>query len=170
MCGLRHRHRGGESGTIVHAPRVATIYQARVPWCSVLVRKIFGVASAGHMNHARLHYSPSPGLCRSRAASKPYRGIGGIEGAGKLRSKSRSDGSAVPLRTAELLVGEIVDPRDTRLALLRLANPRRREAGPVARLPSGMIPEKWEPVFGKDHASEISNAAAAPPILTDRAR
>ncbi|HTO96187.1 MAG TPA: carboxyl transferase domain-containing protein, partial [Myxococcales bacterium] len=46
-----------KAGTIRHGARaLAAIYQARVPWCSVLIRKVFGVAGAGHQNHARLHY------------------------------------------------------------------------------------------------------------------
>src|SRR5258708_3670632 len=46
-----------KAGTIRHGARaVAAIYQARVPWCSILVRKAFGVAGAAHTNHARLHY------------------------------------------------------------------------------------------------------------------
>jgi hypothetical protein len=33
-----------------------------------------------------------------------------------------------------------------------------------------MIPEKWEPVFGKDHAQEKYQAASNPPILASIAR
>ena len=29
---------------------------ATVPWCTVIIRKVFGAAGAGHQNHARFHY------------------------------------------------------------------------------------------------------------------
>ena len=39
-------------GTIRHGVRaLAAVYQATVPWCSILVRRVFGVAGAGHGNH-----------------------------------------------------------------------------------------------------------------------
>ncbi len=44
-------------GTIRHGSRaLAALYQAEVPWCSVLVRRAFGVAGAAHANHTRLRY------------------------------------------------------------------------------------------------------------------
>ena len=46
-----------KAGTIRHGARaLAAIYQARVPWCSIIIRKVFGVAGAGHTAHQRLHY------------------------------------------------------------------------------------------------------------------
>jgi acetyl-CoA carboxylase carboxyltransferase component len=46
-----------KAGTIRHGARaLAAIYQAKVPWCSVIIRKVFGVAGAGHTPHTRLHY------------------------------------------------------------------------------------------------------------------
>ena len=38
------------------ARALAAVYQAEVPWCSVILRRVFGVAGAGHANHARFHY------------------------------------------------------------------------------------------------------------------
>ena len=134
-----------KAGTIRHGARaLAAIYQARVPWCSVLIRKIFGVAGAGHMNHARLHYRfawPSGDW-----GSLPVEG--GIEAAYRAELDAATDRKALqgeieerlnrfrsPFRTAEaFLVEEIIDPRDTRPLVCEFANlaARLREAGPVA--------------------------------------
>jgi len=134
-----------KAGTIRYGARaLAAIYQARVPWCSVLIRKIFGVAGAAHMNHARLHYRfawPSGDW-----GSLPIEG--GIEAAyraeldaapdrEKLRSEieARLDRFRSPFRTAEtFIVEEIVDPRDTRPLICEFANlaAKLREPGPVA--------------------------------------
>ena len=46
-----------EAATIRHGARaLAAVYQARVPWCSVILRKVYGVAGAAHQNAARLNY------------------------------------------------------------------------------------------------------------------
>mgnify|MGYP003302931671 CR=1 FL=1 len=46
-----------KQGTIRHGARALTaVYQATVPWCSVILRKVFGVAGAAHMNASRVHY------------------------------------------------------------------------------------------------------------------
>ncbi len=37
------------------ARTLAAIYQADVPWCSVILRRVFGVAGAAHTNHVRYH-------------------------------------------------------------------------------------------------------------------
>jgi acetyl-CoA carboxylase carboxyltransferase component len=133
------------AGTIRHGARaLAAIYQARVPWCSVIIRKVFGVAGAGHTHHARLHYRyawPSGDW-----GSLPVEG--GIEAAyraelevspdpAKLRGEieERLNRFRSPFRTAEaFLVEEIIDPRDTRPLLCEFANlaAKLREAGPVA--------------------------------------
>ncbi len=48
---------GEKAGTIRHGARaMAAVYQATVPWCSIMIRKAFGVAGAAHSNHSRLHY------------------------------------------------------------------------------------------------------------------
>jgi acetyl-CoA carboxylase carboxyltransferase component len=117
-----------------HAERQATIrrgaralyasYQASVPWVSVLVRKVYGVAGAGHGNHAALNlrYAWPSG----EWGSLPLEG--GIEAAYRrdleaaddpvaLRAEiqERLDAVRSPFRTAERFgVEEIVDPRDTR--------------------------------------------------------
>ncbi len=129
-----------KAAAIRHGARaLAAVYQARVPWCSVIVRKAFGVAGAAHQNHARFHYRyawPS-----AEWGSLPLEG--GIEVAYRaelaaaadpvaLRTELETRLSAVrsPQRTAEAFwVEEIIDPRGTRPLLCefaRLAAPLRR--------------------------------------------
>jgi acetyl-CoA carboxylase carboxyltransferase component len=133
------------AGTIRHGARaLAAIYQARVPWCSVLVRKAFGVAGAGHQNHARLHYRfawPSGDW-----GSLPVEG--GIEAAYRAELEAAADPARLhaeiagrlervrsPFRVADAFgVEEMIDPRDTRPLLCEFADlaARLREPGPVA--------------------------------------
>jgi acetyl-CoA carboxylase carboxyltransferase component len=121
------------AATIRHGARtLAAIYQATVPWCSVIIRKAFGVAGAAHTNHRRLHYRyawPSGDW-----GSLPIEG--GIEAAYKADLASAPDPGArlreiesrlnrvrSPFRTAEaFLIEEIIDPRDTRSLLCEFAN------------------------------------------------
>src|SRR5205807_111120 len=43
------------AATIRHGARtLAAVYQASVPWCSVILRRVYGVAGAAHQNAARL--------------------------------------------------------------------------------------------------------------------
>jgi acetyl-CoA carboxylase carboxyltransferase component len=134
-----------KAGTIRHGARaLAAIYQASVPWCSVIIRKVFGVAGAGHTPHTRLHYRyawPSGDW-----GSLPVEG--GIEAAyradldaapdrEKLRGEieERLNRYRSPFRTAETFnVEEIIDPRDTRPLLCEFANlaAKLRTPGPVA--------------------------------------
>jgi acetyl-CoA carboxylase carboxyltransferase component len=103
-----------------------------VPWCSILLRKVFGVAGAGHMNASRLRYRyawPS-----GEWGSLPI--AGGLEAAYKAELEASDDHEALqrrieqrlravrsPFRTAEVfLVEEIIDPRDTRPLLCEFAN------------------------------------------------
>jgi acetyl-CoA carboxylase carboxyltransferase component len=117
------------------ARALAAVYQAEVPWCSVILRRVFGVAGAGHANHARFHYRyawPSGDW-----GSLPLEG--GVEAAYRAeldactsdeeraqlleRLTRRLDRVRSPLRTAEaFLVEELVDPRDTRPLLCEFAN------------------------------------------------
>ena len=133
------------AGTIRHGARaLAALYQAKVPWCSILVRKSFGVAGAGHANQARLRYRyawPSGDW-----GSLPVEG--GVEAAYRAEIAAAADPAKrraeieerlntlrSPFRTAEaFLVEEIIDPRDTRPLLCEFANLTAplRAAGPVA--------------------------------------
>ncbi len=122
-----------KSATIRHGARALTaVYQASVPWCSVILRKVFGVAGAAHMNAARAHYRyawPSGDW-----GSLPMEG--GIEAAFKSdleksdnpeellkEIEERMEKVRSPFRTAEsFLAEEIIDPRDTRKLLCEFAN------------------------------------------------
>jgi acetyl-CoA carboxylase carboxyltransferase component len=121
------------AATIRHgAHALAAIYQAKVPWCSVILRKVYGVAGAAHQNASRLSYRyawPSGSW-----GSLPLEG--GIEAAYRAELEAASDPVArraeiekrlasrqSPFRTAEaFLVEEIVDPRDTRRLLCEFAD------------------------------------------------
>ena len=114
-----------KSATIKYgAKALAAIYQIKVPMCSIILRKVFGVAGAAHTNHTKFKYRfawPSADW-----GSLPFEG--GIEAAYKAdiaNSKNpkkliediskRLSFSSSPLRTAEkFLIEDIIDPRDTR--------------------------------------------------------
>lgn len=121
------------AGTVRHGARaLAAVYQAPVPWCSVIVRKCFGVAGGGHTNHARAQYRyawpsadwgslpPEGGIeaayrAEIEAAPDPEAKRGEIE--------ARLNLSRSPLRTAEhFMVEEMIDPRDTRPLLCEFVN------------------------------------------------
>jgi acetyl-CoA carboxylase carboxyltransferase component len=124
---------GERAATIRYGARaLAAVYQAEVPWCSVLLRRVFGVAGAAHQNGARLHYRycwPSGDW-----GSLPIEG--GIEAAYKAQLEAADDPDALraeieermnlmrsPFRTAEAFnAEEIIDPRDTRPLLCEFAN------------------------------------------------
>ena len=71
ICATRSTCRWSTSSTIrgfligVEAERAGTIrrgaralvatYQATIPWCSIILRRVYGVAGAGHGNHTRLN-------------------------------------------------------------------------------------------------------------------
>jgi acetyl-CoA carboxylase carboxyltransferase component len=121
------------AGTIRHGARaLAAVYQARVPWCSVILRKVYGVAGAAHQNASRLSYRyawPSGDW-----GSLPLEG--GIEAAFKAQLEAAEDPDALrreiqkrmdlvrsPFRTAEAyMVEDIIDPRDTRPLLCEFAS------------------------------------------------
>jgi acetyl-CoA carboxylase carboxyltransferase component len=122
-----------KSGAIRHAARaLASVYQATVPWCTVIVRKAFGVAGASMANHTRFRYRyawPSGDW-----GSLPIEG--GIEAAYKAQLEAADDPVAEraaiearlnavrsPFRTAEKFgVEELIAPRETRPLLCEFAN------------------------------------------------
>jgi acetyl-CoA carboxylase carboxyltransferase component len=134
------------AATIRHGARaLAAVYQSRVPWCSVILRKVYGVAGAAHQPHHRFAFRyawPSGDW-----GSLPLEG--GIEAAYRRELEGAADPAALrreieerlnavrsPFRTAEaFLVEEIIDPRDTRPLLCEFANlvAPRRGTGPTAR-------------------------------------
>ncbi len=103
---------------------LAAVYQATVPWVSIILRRVFGVAGAGHGNvqALNLRYAwPSADW-----GSLPLEG--GIEAAYKRELAAAPDRAALlreiearlnavrsPFRAAEVFnIEEIIDPRDTR--------------------------------------------------------
>jgi acetyl-CoA carboxylase carboxyltransferase component len=113
------------AGTIRKGVRaLAAIYQATVPWISVIVRRVFGVAGAGHGNvqALNLRYAWPSGDWGSLPLE------GGIEAAYRRELDAAPDPKRLyaeiearlsalrsPFRTAEAFgVEEIIDPRDTR--------------------------------------------------------
>jgi acetyl-CoA carboxylase carboxyltransferase component len=115
-----------EAAAVVrHGARaLSAVEQSRVPWASVLVRRCFGVAGAGHRPLGRWSYRvawPSGDW-----GSLPIEG--GLEVAFKRLLETSPDAAALreqiaarleavrsPFRTAEaFLVEEVVDPADTR--------------------------------------------------------
>jgi acetyl-CoA carboxylase carboxyltransferase component len=133
------------AGTLRSGARaLSAVFQARVPWCTIMVRKVFGVAGASHADHTRYHY-------RFAWPSGDWGSIpteGGIESAYKEEIANAEDPAAMlaqiesrlneirsPLRTAMAFDCEdIIDPRETRPLLCEFANnvARLRQAGPVA--------------------------------------
>jgi acetyl-CoA carboxylase carboxyltransferase component len=140
------------AGTIRRGTRALfSVYQASVPWVSVLVRKVYGVAGAGHGDGSRLNlrYAWPSGDWGSLPIE------GGLEAAYRRELEAADDPAAKreeiaarldevrsPFRTAERFsIEEIIDPRDTRPLLCDWAE-RAHElvrhelaAGPKARGP-----------------------------------
>ena len=114
------------AGTIRHGARtLAAVYQSTVPWASVLIRRVFGVAGAAHRPHSR--YSFRVAWPSGDWGSLPIEG--GLEVAFKrmlaeagdeaeqLKAEitERLEAVRSPFRTAEsFLVEDIIDPADTR--------------------------------------------------------
>jgi propionyl-CoA carboxylase beta chain len=103
---------------------MAAVYQARVPWCSIVVRQAFGLAGSAMMNPTRtkLRYCWPSGDWGSLPLE------GGIEAAFKAELEAHpepekrlaeirawAEALRSPFRTAESFYAEeIIDPRDTR--------------------------------------------------------
>jgi propionyl-CoA carboxylase beta chain len=123
---------------------MAAVYQARVPWCSIVVRAAFGLAGSAMMNPTRVKYRycwPSGDW-----GSLPLEG--GIEAAFKRELEAHpepakrleeirawAEALRSPFRTAESFYAEeIIDPRNTRPLLCEWANLAQRmlETGPSA--------------------------------------
>jgi acetyl-CoA carboxylase carboxyltransferase component len=129
-----------QTATIRYGARaIASLIRATIPWCSVLVRKVYGVAGSAHQNAGRynLRYTwPS-----AEWGSLPVEG--GLEAAYRGEIEAAADPAArhaeieerinrlrSPFRAAEAFVPEeIIDPRDTRRLLCdfaEIAAPLRR--------------------------------------------
>ncbi len=128
-----------KEGTIRYGMRAATaILQSRMPWCSVIVRKVFGVAGALHQNSSR--YGMRVAWPSAEWGSLPI--AGGLEAAYRAEIEAAPDPAAKraeiearirkfasPMRGAERYdIEEIIDPRDTRKHSLRVRRARRAAA------------------------------------------
>ncbi|MEU6728576.1 carboxyl transferase domain-containing protein [Nonomuraea wenchangensis] len=114
------------AGTIRRGARaLAAVYQSTVPWASVLVRRVFGVAGAAHRPHDRYTFRvawPSgdwgslPIEGGLEVAFKRLLAEAGEEAAAlKAEIAERLEAVRSPFRTAEaFLVEDIIDPADTR--------------------------------------------------------
>jgi acetyl-CoA carboxylase carboxyltransferase component len=122
-----------QAATIRHGARaLAAIYQATGPWCTILVRKAFGVAGAAMSNASRLPFRyawPSGdwgSLPLEGGIEAAYRrDLEAAEDPVKLRAEidERLNRVRSPFRTAEKFgIEEIIDPRDTRKVLCQFAN------------------------------------------------
>ena len=122
-----------QAATIRHGARALTaIYQATGPWCTILVRKAFGVAGAAMSNASRLPFRyawPSGdwgSLPLEGGIEAAYRrDLEASEDPVKLRAdiNERLNRVRSPFRTAEKFgIEEIIDPRDTRRLLCEFAN------------------------------------------------
>lgn len=122
-----------ENGTIKEGVRVmSAIWQTTTPWCTIIIRNVFGVAGAAHKVGGRFctRYAWPSG----RWGSLPLEG--GIEAAYSADIAAADDPDAKlaeitdrleklrsPFRSAETFwIEEIVDPRDTRALLCDFAN------------------------------------------------
>lgn len=106
------------------AAALAAVYQATIPWASVLVRRVYGVAGAGHQNHER--YNLRVAWPSGDWGSLPIEG--GLEAAYRRDLENAADPQALrqeieaklnqvrsPFRTAEAFgIEDIIDPRETR--------------------------------------------------------
>jgi acetyl-CoA carboxylase carboxyltransferase component len=116
------------AGTVRYGARaMAAIYQATVPWISIILRRVFGVAGAAHGNAQglNLRYAWPSGDWGSLPIE------GGVQAAYRRDIESSPDPDArrreieemlgelrSPFRTAEAFgIEEIIDPRDNRSLL-----------------------------------------------------
>jgi acetyl-CoA carboxylase carboxyltransferase component len=117
-----------EQGTIKRGTRaLIAVAQAKVPWASIVVRRVYGVAGGGHQNSGRWNYRvawPSGDW-----GSLPIEG--GVMAAYRREIEAAPDPKArqqeiedklnamrSPFRTADAFnIEDIIDPRDTRPVL-----------------------------------------------------
>jgi acetyl-CoA carboxylase carboxyltransferase component len=138
------------AGTIRRGARgLFSVVQSSVPWVSILVRKVYGVAGAGHGDGSRLNLRfawPSGNwgsLPMAGGLEAAYRReLEAAEKPAALRAEiaARLEAVTSPFRTAERFsVEEIIDPRDTRPILCDWAERAHElvrhelQAGPKAR-------------------------------------
>lgn len=122
-----------QAGTMRYGVRaLAAVYQSTVPWCSIIIRKAYGVAAAGHQHQGR--YNIRVAWPSANWGSLPIEG--GLEAAYKSDIAAAPDPEArraeievrlrkltSPMRSAEaFVIDDIIDPRDTRSLLCEFAD------------------------------------------------
>ena len=123
VVGIEAEREGAVRGTI---RLVSAIEQSRVPWCGMIVRRLFGLAgtSYGRLQGVNLHYAwpsarwgsiPIQGGVRA-AYRRELDALAEDERAARLAElEMKYDALSSPFRTAEVFgVPEIIDPRQTR--------------------------------------------------------
>ncbi|MGY8524537.1 acyl-CoA carboxylase subunit beta [Paracidovorax citrulli] len=133
IAGFQSGPEAEASGTMRYGVRaLAAVYQATVPWCSVILRRAYGVAAAGHQHMGRFNFRyawPS-----AQWGALPIEG--GLEVAYKAEIEGADDpvqkraeieqrvrSLTSPFRSAEAFVIEdIIDPRETRARLCEFAS------------------------------------------------
>jgi propionyl-CoA carboxylase beta chain len=127
--GVKHEKAGV---TKLGVQAMAAVYQARVPWCSIVVRQAYGLAGSAMMNPTRTKYR----YCWPSGDWGSLPMDGGVEAAFKRELESHPDPAKrlaelkawmeslrSPFRTAESFYAEeIIDPRDTRRLLVEWAH------------------------------------------------
>ena len=146
VIGIEAEREGAVRGTI---RLVSAIEQSRVPWCGMIVRRLFGLAgtSYGRLQGVNLHYAwpsarwgsiPIQGGVRA-AFRRELDALPAEEAAARLAElEARYDALSSPFRTAEVFgVPEIIDPRETRPVLCEWIDDAYRvipeQLGPTAR-------------------------------------
>ena len=140
------------TGTILHGTRALfALYQAQIPTCSILMRRVFGVAGAGHGNADRLNvrYAWPSGDWGSLPIE------GGVMAAYRREIQAAPDPAArtreieamlntvrSPFRTAEKFgIEDIIDPRQTRPIVSEwVADAYKVQATRLGRRSRGMRP------------------------------
>lgn len=139
--GVKHEKAGV---TKLGVQAMAAVYQARLPWCSIVVRQAYGLAGSAMMNPSRTKFR----YCWPSGDWGSLPMDGGVEAAFKRELEAHPDPATrlaelkawmeslrSPFRTAEAFYAEeIIDPRDTRPLLVEWAQLAQRtlERGPSA--------------------------------------
>jgi len=122
------------AGTLKQGVRaLAALYQAEIPWASIIVRRVYGVAGAGHQNHERFNLRmawPS-----GEWGSLPIEG--GVAAAYRRQIEAADDPAAerdhdarTVERSLQELAAQLLDPLQALRLLARRHHARdRRKAG-----------------------------------------
>lgn len=132
-----------KSGVIRHGVRaMSAIHQSTVPWCSIIIRKVFGVAGGAQLGPSRYRYRyawPSgdwgslPVEGGIEAAYKSDLAVSDDPEALRIEIEERLNRLRSPFRSAEAYgIEDIIDPRETRARICAWADltAKLRKPGP----------------------------------------